>query len=172
MNPDIDLRLESVTKALTDVILPALPQDQRFARDQLGLVLGHLRIIATHWQYALRYELACCDALCGLARDLAGLIDDPALSDALDTAVAQTARVDRADYTAVSAALRALGTVLDRTIGADHTNGPLDPRLTQAVIAYARAAASRERVWHRDSGLDPDAPVLPSIETLFPSGAV
>lgn len=172
MNPDIDLRLESVTKALTDVILPALPQDQRFARDQLGLVLGHLRIIATHWQYALRYELACCDTLCGLARDLAGLIDDSALIAALDTAVAQTATVDRADYAAVSAAQRALGTLLDRAIGAGHASGPLDPRLARVVIAYARAAALRERVWHRDSGLDPDAAALPSIETLFSSGAV
>jgi hypothetical protein len=169
MNPDIDLRLDSITKALADVILPALPQEQRFARDQLGLVLGHLRIIAAHWKHALRYELACCDALCGLARELAGLIDDPALRDAIDAAVACAASVDRSDYARVSAALHALGTQVDRAISAGYTTAPLDSRVTRAVIAYAAAAAPRARIWHRDSGLDPDAAALPSIAALFPS---
>ena len=43
MNPDLDLRLKSVLKALTDVILPALPADERMAREQArlaGLVAG------------------------------------------------------------------------------------------------------------------------------------
>ena len=52
MNPDIDLRLQSMLKALTDVIVPALPAQERMAREQAGLLIGHLQIISEQWRHA------------------------------------------------------------------------------------------------------------------------
>ena len=167
MNPDIDLRLKSVLKALSDVILPALPASERLARDQANLVIGHLTIIAEQWQYALNFELENLAQACALAGELAGMNFDSALGDDLIAALSAAAAVDRNNYQAVTAIHRALKTLIDALIAADHHSAPMPPALLDAVLRYNRCRAPRERVWHRGAGLDPDAASLPSIASLF-----
>ncbi|MCB1748847.1 MAG: hypothetical protein KDK06_16840 [Gammaproteobacteria bacterium] len=170
MNPDIDLRLKSLEKALGDVILRAIPEHERLARDQVNLVLGHLGIIARHWKYALRYELDTLAGLHALAGRLRPFADDLALVQALDTARGAAEAVDRADYDAVSAAQRTLGAAIDRVIAADYTTAPMPPAMRDIVLDYFATQAPRERTWHQGSGLDPDAAGLPAIESLFGRG--
>lgn len=169
MNPDIDLRLKSVEKALTDVIARAVPKSEKLARDQLELVVGHLRVIGAHWKHALRYELGTLDALAALG----GRLRDFADADArvtLDEALAAAGTVDRADFERVSAAQRKLAGALDRVIAANYTTAPMPTALRDAVLDHYAWAAARERVWHQGSGLDPDAATLPPLATLFGEG--
>lgn len=167
MNPDLDLRLHSMLKALSDVILPAIPVDQSLARDQAKLVMGHLTVIAAHWKHALNYELENLRLTCGLARELAGMGLANALGDELSAAVAQAEALDRSDYDAVSAAHRALKQVIDRVIAAEDSCASMSGLLKSAVLRYSTVRAMRERIWHRDAGLDPDTAKLPPIAALF-----
>jgi hypothetical protein len=45
MNPSVDDRLASVVRAVTDVLVPALPPEAGLALEQAQLVVGHLQII-------------------------------------------------------------------------------------------------------------------------------
>lgn len=167
MNPDIDLRLKSVLKALSDVILPALPAEQRMAREQTHLVLGHLGIIAAQWKHALKLELENLTLASALASDLAGMNIDSTLGDDLIAALAVAAEVDRRDYDAVSNAHRALKAVIDRLLASPGHDDGLTPAMLDAVLRYNAVRARRERIWHGAAGLDPDASRLPPIATLF-----
>ncbi|MGE0487092.1 MAG: hypothetical protein AB7Q81_23270 [Gammaproteobacteria bacterium] len=167
MNPDIDLRLKSLEKALGDVIARALPAHERMAHDQLKLVLGHLGIIGRHWKYALRYELDSLGAMNVLAGRLRPFAADAALAQALDAARDAADAVDRHDYDAVSTAQRALGAAVDRVIAAGYTTAPMPAALRDIVLDHFAVQAPRERTWHQGSGLDPDAATLPAIDTLF-----
>ncbi len=167
MNPDLDLRLQSMLKALSDVILPAIPAEQSLARDQTRLVMGHLTVLAAHWKHALNYELDSLSLACGLAEELAGMGLERTLRDELSAAVARARALDRSDYDAVSAAHRTLQQVIARVIAGDDSCAPMSAALKTAVLRYSTIRATRERIWHRGAGLDPDTAKLPPIASLF-----
>lgn len=166
MNPDIDLRLKSVEKALIDVIARAIPEGEQLARDQLELVVGHLRLVGAHWKHALRYELGTLDAMCALADGLRPYADENT-GPSLDAARGAADAVDRTDFDRVSTVQRALCTAVDDVIAAGYTTAPMPKRLRDLVLDYYAHAAPRERVWHQSSKLDPDAAELAPIESLF-----
>lgn len=166
MNPDIDLRLKSLEKALTDVISAAVPESEQLARDQINLVVGHLKVIGTHWKYALRYELGTMDALRRLADQLREFTDG-GMHTALDEACASVDAVDREAFDDVQNAQRALAVAIDGVIAAGYTTDRMEPALRDAVLDHYAHAAPRERIWHQGSGLDPDAASLAALHTLF-----
>ena len=63
MLPSIDLRIQNLVKALQEVVVPAIPERERLARDQAMLVIGHLRMIAVQWKSALLFEAQSLDGL-------------------------------------------------------------------------------------------------------------
>ena len=79
MVPDTRLRLSTAVKALDDIIAPALPQDARFAHEQLALIRRSVQIAID--QITHEYAFAVRDALdyLDLADALAGHVasDDP-----------------------------------------------------------------------------------------------
>lgn len=170
MNPDLDLRLKSVMKALAEVILPALPPEQRMARDQANLALGHLALLAEQWPYALRYELESLDECLELASALAPQVRDPSLAAALTDSVARAERLARDDYAAVGAALHAVKAAIDRALADGEGEASLSAAVLAAVLRYNARRAPRERSWHRASGLDPDGPRLPRFQDFFDRG--
>ena len=103
MLPNIDLRIANMVKALEQVILPALPRDQRLARDQAMLVAGHLRMLGDQSKAALRYERISLDDLAGLSRDLIPAAPAP-LGQRLEHALAEAEGCDRESVTALEQA--------------------------------------------------------------------
>ena len=166
MNPDIDLRLQSVEKALLDVISRAVPDHEQMARDQINLVIGHLREIGAHWKYALRYELGTMDALRALADQLAEHASGAACN-ALSEACGAVDSVDRDDFDSVQAAQRKLGAALVQVVNGNDATDPMPQSMLDAVLTHYALIAGRERVWHQGSGLDPDLQSLPSRTSLF-----
>ena len=167
MNPDIDLRLKSVLKALSDVILPALPADERLARDQVKLVMGHVAIIAEQWKHALNFELENLALACALAGELAAMSLDASCGDELIVALAAAEAVDRNDYDAVTLVHRHLKGLIDVLIADDQRCAPMPRAVLAAVLRYNQRRAPRERTWHRGAGLDPDTASLPPFASLF-----
>lgn len=166
MLPNIDLRIANMTKALEQVILPALPREQRLARDQAMLVIGQLRMISQQWKSALRYEALSLDELVVLARALAS--EAPAsIGEPLEAALAVAQDCDRTSITALEQASIALGHAVDAAIlgGAEHL--PLSPAATDAVLDYGLRHARRERTWFKANQMDPDQGDLPDIEAML-----
>lgn len=155
MLPNIDLRIANMIKALEQVILPALPREQRLARDQAMLVVGQLRMISQQWKSALRYEALSLDELIALARILTA--DVPASIGApLESALAVAQGCDRTSITALEQASIGLGHAVDAVIlgGAEHL--PFSQPATDAVLDYALRHARRERTWFKANQMDPD----------------
>jgi hypothetical protein len=167
MLPDIALRLKSIVKTLRDIVLPAVPESEQNARDQVMLIIDQLAIIEPQWKAALKFELGSHDLLRELARTLLPLADDEDLRSDLGAAVDASATLDRTDYDAVSREVKRLGCLLDRVISGDFTTTPMDSRLFDAVLDYGAREAWRNRVWFAASGVDPDVANLPGIETVL-----
>lgn len=170
MLPNIDLRIQNMIKALEQVILPALPRDQRLARDQAMLVTGHLRMIGAQWKCALDYERGALDQLVALAellRDQAG----ESLGKRL-TAMLELARdCDRAQIDEIERTCTELGKVVDEIILGGPGHRPLSREVADAILDYSLRHARRERVWFQGNGLDPDRASLPTIEAMMASEA-
>jgi hypothetical protein len=56
MNPSVDDRLASIVRALTDIVLPALPEDAGLAKEQTQLAIGHLQILRAQLDAAPAFE--------------------------------------------------------------------------------------------------------------------
>jgi hypothetical protein len=56
MMPSIELRLQTMVKAMADVILPAIAPENALAREQAQLMTAQLRMIAKQWPRAAEYD--------------------------------------------------------------------------------------------------------------------
>ncbi len=57
MIPSVDDRLASIVRALTDIILPALPAEAKLAQDLTALSIGHLQVLRGQLDTAPAFEL-------------------------------------------------------------------------------------------------------------------
>lgn len=169
MLPNIDLRIANMIKALEQVVLPALPRDQRLARDQALLVAGHLRMMGEQWKAALRYEQISLDDLMTLARDL--MRSAPTSLDKLADALADAQACDRESVTALEQANIRLGHAVDAIILGGEAHAPLPQVSIDAILDHGLRHARRERTWFKRNGLDPDRNDLPDLAALFDTAA-
>lgn len=165
MLPNIDVRLANCIKALEQVVIPSLPEDERMAREQALLVIGHLRMIGEQWKHALRFETASLEAMSALARSIA--VSDPGFGGELADALAASEAIDRRDIDAVEAAICRVGAAIDQAILGGDGTAALSPTAVSAILDYGEKQALRERTWFKLCGLDPDAGELPAIEAVL-----
>ena len=171
MQPDFDLRLRAMQKALSQVVIPALDTSNRQAQEQAQLVLGSLEVVRQQVDHAQWYEAADLVSLCNLAESLSTV-------PALDVGAAIPAarrhaleRVSRWDVTltqlrAASAALReAIGGLIESVYGHDAQSTVL--AVTRLVMAHAKEQIGRERAYVAPMKWDgyPDS-LLPLDESL------
>ena len=71
MTPSIELRIQTMIKAMSEVILPAIEPGNDLAREQGQLMIAQLGLIARQWDKAQSYDTLCLRELVGLARTLA-----------------------------------------------------------------------------------------------------
>lgn len=166
MIPDIELRLDSVRRALTEVILPAIDADNSLAIEQTMLAIGHIGMIIGQSDKVAEYVAIC-------FADLAGTMADLPPATGQDTAAAAAALAAalplpeqgtdcRAAYRSASAALEHL----IRTADGDGET-PFRRDLHQRVLGFTKRQSRRERSWFGASGFDPDARTLPSIADMI-----
>lgn len=170
MLPNIDLRISNIIKAMEQVLLPALPADQRLARDQAMLIIGQLSMIADQWKHAAAYERLTLDDLRGLATQLLPAAQGPA-KDALTQQIAATDNCDANDVDALESANIALGRAVDAVILGDDGTHDLPAECVEAILAYGDRHAHAERIWFKGNRLDPDQKDLPEIEELLAEGS-
>jgi hypothetical protein len=151
MQPDFDLRLRTMQKALSQVVIPALQPGNKQAQEQASLVLGSLEVIRQQVGYAHWYEAADLVSLCNLGEAL-GAIEGLDVGTALPAARRQgLALTSRWDVTLdqlreAAATLReAISGVVESAYGYDSRAVVL--AVTREVMAHAREQIGRERAF-------------------------
>jgi hypothetical protein len=152
MTPDIDERLSSVIRALTDVILPSLPPEASLAAEQAHLSIGHLQIIRAQMDAAPGYE----------AEELA---DARALGTLLTTGISGGAATIEA-LAGIAAALKGDGSVRDarraihariadliRAVSQDGDAGARE-LVSATILADQKARVLKDRQWFAPFGFD------------------
>lgn len=143
MIPNVDERLASVIRALTDVVLPALPPEAGLASEQVQLSLGHLQILRAQLDATPAFEAEELADAIAIAEQLRGHADG-ALDDALAAAADATSPADgRATRIALHQAIAELIVVK-----------PGDADITRIVIAAERARVAKDRPWFAPFGFD------------------
>jgi len=171
------LALDSVIKAMTDVVLPAVDPHNKLAQEQARLVIGVLGLMAKRLPLLYRFERDELSRVLILAAHLDGQAARlPAVQDAaqpLRTAVASAQDVldrARAEPAELEAANFELRTHISALVSALYTHADEATRksLGATVTAHAKEQLLRERAWHVSQGWESDAASLPSIESLLP----
>lgn len=158
MTPNVDERLASVVRALSEVILPHLPPEASLAQEQVQLCIGHLQILRTQIDAAPAFEREELDDALRLADALAqGLSGGEQTTQAL-ARLADAAR-DSAGPTspeAVRTGRKAVLEAVDAVIGAVAQDGGADARafLSQTVLAHESARSLKDRQWYAPFGFD------------------
>ena len=166
MIPDIELRLDSVRRALTEVILPAIDAGNSLAIEQTMLAIGHIGMIIGQADNVANYVAICFADLAETMADLPPAAGPKTATAAEALAAALPMPEQAADC---RAAYRTATAALEHLIRTADGEGDTAFRreLHQRVLAFTKRQSRRERSWFGASGFDPDARTLPSIAEMI-----
>lgn len=166
MIPDIELRLDSVRRALTEVILPAIDAGNSLAIEQTMLAIGHIGMIMGQADSVADYVSICFADLVETMADLPPADGPKTAAAAATFAAALPVPAQDADC---RAAYRTASAALEHLIRTADGDGDTAFRreLHQRVLAFTKRQSLRERSWFGASGFDPDARTLPSIAEMI-----
>ena len=170
------LQIQTVIKALLDVVLPAVDPNNKLAQEQARLAIGMLHLVAQRQSLIYRYDrdelsrlLSLADTLQEQARALPGAGNAlhalagsaEAGSDVLDRARAEPSELETANFD-----LREKVGALITEIYANNDLGQLK-QISATVMSNANEQLLRERVWLIGQGWEADPGALPGIESLI-----
>ncbi|MBL6749512.1 MAG: hypothetical protein ISP90_03285 [Nevskia sp.] len=170
-------QLQTVIKAMTDVVLPAVDPANKLAQEQAQLVVGMLSLLLQRLPLQYRYDRDELQRYLQLARELSavrgGAQTQAALADlsagaAAGAGVLQRAAADPAELEAAVLELRAK---VGELIGAANADGePASlPGLQRSVLAAAKVQTARERAWLAPTGFEADPKSITPIERQLSS---
>lgn len=156
MNPSVRDRLGSVVRALSGVVLPAIPKEASLAQEQVMLAMGHIQIILAQMDSAPDFEAQEATDLENMAQDVAvaakgGQVTTRAVYD-LQTHISGTGASGPSDRTTV------LQDGIDAVLLALADDGEHAARaaVTTLVLQHGAARADKDRRWFSAMGFDID----------------
>jgi hypothetical protein len=182
VTPDIGTRLATISMALRQVVIPALPPNEVLAIEQATLCVGHLGVLSEQYNYLADYETLCLTEMAGLGQQLADAVSSPGESVASEISGDETrAAADRLRQVVAEAGTLAapahtrrerrnqIASAIDELLMASLTDG--SPGFVAAserlVVAHGEQQTLRDRAWFQHTGMDPDRAALPSIPDLI-----
>lgn len=174
MRPQI--QIQSVIKALSDVVLPAIDPNNKLAIEQGKLSIGLLALLAQQLPVQFQFD---CDELGRLittARELASQAAGgtstqaarSALHDATRTAdkVLEAAKASPAD---IEAEVRAMRVATGALITELHRDGDADSQqqVRKTVLAMSKEQLLRDRSMLLMQGWEPDPKAIPPLSELL-----
>lgn len=171
MTPNPSIRIQSVLRTLQDVVIPAVDQANSLAVEQCGVILAQLNMLAQHMPLIGDYHALCRDDMLAVAQEAGRAPAGGAETLAATAALAQA--VDQADGEIdANAAYHRVGSALEALIRAVAADGEAGYRaaVDQAVLAFSRRQARRERTWFKEAGFDPRAGELPALADMVAGG--
>lgn len=154
MTPNVDDRLASIIRALTEVVLPHLPPEATLAQEQVHLSVGQLQILRTQLDATPAFEREELDDAVAIAKALGNGVSggtqtgkaQSALAASLAAAICADVRAERkAIYTCVAALVRA--------VSADG-DAPGKAALTKIILDHEHPRAQKDRQWFAPFGFD------------------
>jgi hypothetical protein len=158
MNPSSQLRLSTMMRAMTDIILPAIPASESMAQEQSQLLIGHIAALMAQdgrerelVDYNARHLMACATRLLALA-------ESESLSD--EKLIDLRAAVAANDTAKVAFALERLMAQCDVSDGFKRESSVL-------LIQYARQHSVAGRSWFSPMGFDSKPSELVDVANLL-----
>jgi hypothetical protein len=174
MQPDYDIRIRSMSKALADTILPAIDPSNQAALEQAHIVLGSLEILRQQINFVHPFVVADIRSLASLTRLVATEVGGhhAKASDRTIAAALTTAECPDSSISSLQSANGTLRTLLSDLIEQGYATGDDDMirRLQDLVIANSRDQIARERAFVAGAGFDVFPETLVTIETALQSG--
>lgn len=176
MRPDI--QIATMLKALADVVIPAIPEENRLAVEQARLIAGMLTLMQFQLPRQFRFD---CDELQRLRTVTDDLIAMPtadrAIAEAIETLQSPSHRArdvlarcqgDPSEpYTVILALRSALCDLVDAAAdSADHASRD---RIEASIRAMSAQQLQRDRALMKLQSWEPDPAALPDIDTLLAS---
>ncbi len=174
MEPGIDLRIRTMIKAMTEVVLPAVDPANGAAQDQARLVIGSLDMLIDQIDHAHWYEVADVRANHALATALIGLPGTSAGDAAhrvLSTALATAGRHE-VTLSELRTQNRLVRDVIDDLIcSVDPGNAAALADVMRSVLQHGRRQVARERAFVAKARFDNEPDTLLGIrESLEQAG--
>lgn len=168
-----EFQIQTVIKALNDVVLPALDPGNKLAQEQIQLAIGTLHLVLKRAPLRYRYERNDLARLAELAETLqqqaeslpqaAQALAALAASSAKGRDVLQRAQAEPGELEDANLELRdRVGAVV--SVAAASAEGGTLRSIQSAVLAHAQEQLLRERAWLSPQGWEPG---LPEVETLI-----
>jgi hypothetical protein len=155
VTPSVPDRLASAVRALTYVVMPALPKEASLAREQVELVIGHLQITLAQYAQTPAFENQEADDFRELAKAVLSLTQggDATMSAASDLrqTLDTTAGLPALEQTA------AIQRALDDLLVALPEDGTREAKsaITAKVLEVSAHRADLDRRWFSLMGFDP-----------------
>jgi hypothetical protein len=176
VTPDIGTRLATISMALRQVVIPALPPNEVLAIEQATLCVGHLGVLSEQYNYLADYETLCLAEMAGLGRALADAANGSAgegdetlaAADALRQIVEEAGALGAPAHTRRESRNR-IATAIDELLMASLADGSPEflAGSERLVVAHGKQQTLRDRAWFQHTGMDPDRAALPSIPDLI-----
>lgn len=156
MTPNIDERLASVIRSLTEVILPHLPPEASLAQEQVQLAIGHLQILRLQLDAIPGFEADELTDARTLAAALVGAVDGGPATRAAIEALRGAAEAATGTGAQGRDALRAVHGRIEGLIGAVSIDGApaAGDRLHRTILDHESLRVSKDRRWFLPYGFD------------------
>ena len=154
MTPNVDDRLASVIRALTEVILPHLPPEASLAQEQVHLSVGHLQILRAQIDAIPGFEREELDDAVAVGKALGGVVSgDAETGKALASLASSVAAAGGGD---VRAERKAISSAIAVLIGAVSADGDAAGKaaLSKTILEHEHPRAQKDRHWFAPFGFD------------------
>lgn len=154
MTPNVDERLASIVRALSEVILPHLPPEASLAQEQVHLCIGHLQILRAQFDAVPAFEREELDDAVAVARDLAGTVTGGEQTTAALAALnAAVAAADGGDVRGQRAAVLEAVDALVKAVSADGSSNA-KAALPGVILKHETPRTLKDRQWFAPFGFD------------------
>lgn len=174
MVPTHALRFQSMLRAMTEVVIPALDPSQRLALDQANIVAGNLRILIEQAGHCGDYDRTELREYRQLALALLELWRDETATPAATAHAGSLGLPAPEGEQALGELLLQTKQTVDELLKLALASQQPQIRQRAAALALQQAALqlTRERVWFAASGFELDRTTLPSIDDVLTNRAL
>ncbi len=154
MTPNVDDRLASVIRALTEVVLPHLPPEASLAQEQVHLSVGHLQILRAQIDAMGTFEREELDDAIAIGKALSGGVSGGAeTGKALAALTASVAAAIGSDVRSERKAISQAVAGLVHTVSVDG-DAAGKAALNRIILTHEHARAQKDRQWFAPFGFD------------------
>lgn len=154
MTPNVDERLASIVRSLSEVVLPHLPPEASLAQEQVHLCIGHLQILRTQMDQIPAFEQEELRDAASIARELTSAIEG---GDNTSLAIAALRKgADAAGTGHVRDDRKAVLEAVDALVKAVASDGSpqAKARLSEIILRHETERSLKDRRWFAPFGFD------------------